>query len=153
MFIDCCWILHLCSDYHHRVVGPCRLKLNRSKYVFCNLIDALWRCSVGGYTHPCICYRVRWDEWGIIRGFSANLPFIMMLPDNTKKAYRVLTGTEFNRWGWRNCGTAIQNPLSLRICCGEAYVFSWARFVIGPVVDGVTQFKYEGMDIFALHLC
>ena len=25
--------------------------------------------------------------------------------------------------------------------------------VIGLVVDGVTRFKYEGLDVFALHLC
>ena len=30
---------NLCSDDHHRVVGPCHLQLNKWKCVFCNLID------------------------------------------------------------------------------------------------------------------
>ena len=30
----------LSLDDHHRVIGPCHLKLNRCNCVFCNLIDA-----------------------------------------------------------------------------------------------------------------
>ena len=46
------WLLSttLCSDDHLRVVGPCHLQLNRCNLVFCNLIDAFWRCLDGGYT-------------------------------------------------------------------------------------------------------
>ena len=49
-------------------------------------------------------------------------------------------------------GTIIQHLLSLRKIV-ESLQFRVRPVVIGLVVDGVTQFKDEWLDIFALHLC
>ena len=49
-------------------------------------------------------------------------------------------------------GTIIQHPLILRNIL-ESLQFSVRPVVIGLVIVGVTHFKYEGMDVFALHLC
>ena len=51
--------LHL--DDQCMVVGPYYNQLNRCKCVFCNIIDAFWRCLDGGCTCLCICYNVGWD--------------------------------------------------------------------------------------------
>ena len=52
----------------------------------------------------------------------------------------------------KTCVTILYHPLSFRNIV-ESLQF-WARLVvIGLVVDGVTRFKYEGLDIFAFRLC
>ena len=49
-------------------------------------------------------------------------------------------------------GTILQNPLILQNVV-ERLQFLVRPVVIGLVVDGVTRFKYEGLDVFALHFC
>ena len=48
--------------------------------------------------------------------------------------------------------TILQHPLSLRNILGSLQ-FQFRTVVIGLVVDGVTRFKYEGLDVFHFHLC
>ena len=49
-------------------------------------------------------------------------------------------------------GTIIQHPLSLQNIV-ESLQFLVRHVVIGMVVDGVTRFNYEGLDVFYLHSC
>ena len=49
-------------------------------------------------------------------------------------------------------GTIIQHPISFRNIV-ESLQFRVRPVVIGLVVDGVTRFMYEGLDVFHLHLC
>ena len=50
------------------------------------------------------------------------------------------------------CGTILHNPISLRAIV-ESLQCRVRPVVIGLVVDRVTHFKYEGLDVFALHIC
>ena len=49
-------------------------------------------------------------------------------------------------------GTILRHPLSLRAIV-ESLQCQVRPVVIGLVVDGFTRFKYECLDVFALHLC
>ena len=48
--------------------------------------------------------------------------------------------------------TILQHPLSLQNVV-KRLQFLFRHVFIGLVVDRVTRFKYEGLDVFALHLC
>ena len=48
-------------------------------------------------------------------------------------------------------GTILQHPLSLRNIV-ERLQFLVRTVFIGLVVDGVTHFNYEDLDVFDLHL-
>ena len=50
------------------------------------------------------------------------------------------------------CGIILRHPLSLQNVI-ESLNFGVRPVFIGLVVDGVTIFKYEGMDVFSLNLC
>ena len=49
-------------------------------------------------------------------------------------------------------GTILQHALSLRNIV-ESLQFLVRPVLIGLVVDGVTRFKYEGLDVFVVHMC
>ena len=49
-------------------------------------------------------------------------------------------------------GTIIHHTLSLREIV-ESLQCRVRPVVIGLVFDRVTRFKYEGLDVFALHMC
>ena len=48
--------------------------------------------------------------------------------------------------------TILQHPLSIGNVVYMLH-FLVRPVVIGLVIDGVTRFKYEGLDVFALRLC
>ena len=75
----------LCSDDHHRIVGWCCEKLNRHKFVFCNLIDYFedfWMEA----THACVFVillgGVRGGKWVLEK-----LYLIIFPADNVKASH------------------------------------------------------------------
>ena len=49
-------------------------------------------------------------------------------------------------------GTILQHPFGLQ-SIEESLQFRVRPVLIGLVVDGVTRFRYEGLDVFNLRLC